>query len=586
MPRDVEPSKSEIVRRGGRSRRSGKAEPPQERREEERFSAEAKAQNELSRKGIEELIHELEVHRFELEMQNQELRMAQLELERSRNKYLELYDFAPVGYFTFDEYGVILDLNLTGASQLGMEREKLFRKPFSLYVAPGSKSAFRAHMRAILARKERQSCEIQLIRTGNKEVTFFFAQLDSVYTAELNGAGQCRTAIIDVTERRSAEETLRAANETLQALIHAAPLAIYTIDRDGRVRSWNRAAERIFGWRREEAIGGLLPSVPDEKLEEFARVRERVLSGETLTGFETVRRRIDGARIQVNLSTALLYNMDGSARGLMVIAEDITERKRSEAAIIGMNRALQEKNSQVEAASQARKKFFSYISHELKTPLNSIIGFTQLLRNESYGALAQPQTRALGLIYKNAGELLRLINNILDLARIDSGKLPNQLIETNLAELLERVCTMLEPLLQEKVLRLERRVSPSFPERFLTDPNKIKSILGNLLSNAIKFTERGEIRVDLEPLAGRAGIQLIVSDSGIGIKPVDLDKIFDEYEQTSSPKGSSEEYTKGSGLGLAIVKKMVVSLGGEIELQSKPGSGTTFIIRIPDPASL
>ncbi|HZR47097.1 MAG TPA: PAS domain-containing sensor histidine kinase [Candidatus Manganitrophaceae bacterium] len=582
----MEPSKSEIVRRGGRSRRSGKAEPPQERREEERFSAGAKAQNELSRKGIEHLIHELEVHRFELEMQNQELRLAQLELERSRNKYVELYDFAPVGYFTFDEYGVVLDLNLTGASQLGMERKNLLRKPFSLYVAPESKSAFRAHMRAVLARKERRSCEIQLIRTGNQEASFFFAQLDSVYTPELNGAGQCRTAIIDMTERRSAEETLRAANETLQALIHAAPLAIYTIDRDGRVRTWNRAAERIFGWRREEAIGELLPSVPDERLEEFARMRERVLLGEILTAFETVRRRKDGALIQVNLSTALLYNMDGSARGLMVIAEDITERKRSEAAVIEMNRALQEKNSQVEAASQARKKFFSYISHELKTPLNSIIGFTQLLRNESYGALSAQQTRALGLIYKNGGELLRLINNILDLARIESGKMPNQLIETDLRELMERVCIMMEPLVQQKELRLERKASRSFPERFLTDPNKIKSILGNLLSNAIRFTEKGEIQVDLQPLSGRPGIALTVSDSGIGIKPADLEKIFDEYEQTSNAEDGSGEYTKGSGLGLAIVKKMVVALNGEIEVKSRPGSGTTFTIKIPQPASL
>ena len=489
MPKNVQSSKSESIPQRGPGRRSGKEEPPDERREAKRFTSKGKVPNDLSRKEIEHLVHELEVHQFELEMQNQELRQSQLELELSRNKYVELYDFAPVGYFTFDEYGVILNLNLTGASQLGFERRNLLRKPFHLYVAPESKATFRAHMRAILARKDRRSCELKLIRTENNEKTPFFAQLDSLYVAELNGAGQCRTAITDITERRSVEETVHAANETLHALIHAAPLAIYTIDRDGRVQSWNRAAERIFGWRQEEVIGDPLPSIPHEKLEEFARVRERVLSGETLTGFETVRQRKDGARIQVNLSTALLYNMDGSIRGLMAIAEDITERKRSEAAIIEMNWALQEKNSQIEAASQARKKFFSYISHELKTPLNSIIGFTQLLRNESYGALSAQQTRALGLIYKNGGELLRLINNILDLARIESGKMPNQLIEVDLRELMERACIMMEPLVQEKELRLERKASRSFPERFLTDPNKIKSILGNLLSNAIRFTE-------------------------------------------------------------------------------------------------
>jgi PAS domain S-box-containing protein len=559
---------------------------------EEKSGIKRKLPEKMSRKEIEHLVHELEVHQFELEMQNHELRRSQSDLEESRNRYSNLYDFSPIGYFTFDENGLILDINLTGASQLGMERRSLVKKKFHFYIPFISKEIFRSHIRSVFKKKDRRNCEIKINRIDNKKSLPFFAYLDSIYVEEASGAGTCRTAVLDITNRKSAEEGLRETNETLQALIHAAPLAIYLIDPNGRVKSWNRAAERIFGWRRDEVIGCPLPSIPYEKREEFAALHERVMRGDALTGFETIRQRKDGSRIDVNLSTAVLHHVDGSVRGIMAISEEITQRKKSEEAIKKMNEALKEKNVQVEKASQSRKRFLSYISHELKTPLNSIVGFTQLLRNGSYGPLNGQQSRALGLVHKSAGELLRLINNILDLAKMESGKMPTWLIETDLPELLERVCMVFEPFIHEKGLRLDQKISPSLPKPFLTDPNKIKSILGNLLSNAIKFTERGEIEISLQPLSGidregapsPKGIQMIVSDTGAGIEMEDLGKIFEEYEQISNVTKVSEEYAKGSGLGLAIVKKMVSSLNGKIEVKSTPGSGATFTIKIPHPS--
>lgn len=133
------------------------------------------------------------------------------------------------------------------------------------------------------------------------------------------------------------------------------------------------------------------------------------------------------------------------------------------------------------------------------------------MRNGNYGTLSSPQSRALRLVYRNAGELLRLIKNILDLAKIESGKMPTHLIETDLPELVEQVCLVFEPFIEEKALRLERTVGPNFPKGFLTDPNKMKSILENLVSNAVKFTESGVIRVDLRFSERDRGIQIAVS---------------------------------------------------------------------------
>jgi PAS domain S-box-containing protein len=591
MPRS-EPSKLRIEDPKGKDRSPGRPGSP-DRRQTERFDSEGKLAHDLSREEIEHLVHELEVHQYELEVQNEELRSAQAELEKSRNRYSDLYDFAPVSYFTFNKSGLILDVNLTGASQLGIERRKLVKKPFHLYLSSVSKESFRAHLRMIFKEKKRRTCEIEMNPADKKKPSLIVAHLDSIYVEEDDGQGRCRTALFDITAQRSVEATLCEADETLHALISAAPLAIYAIDPAGRVKSWNRAAEQIFGWRKDEVIGSFLPSIPRDREEEFAALHERVMRGETLTGFETVRQRKDGSSVHVNISTALLYNLDGSIRGIMGIAEDITERKATEDEIRKMNKTLQTKNKQVEEASQARKSFFSYISHELKTPLNSIIGFTQLLRNGNYGSLSLEQSRALGLVHKNAGELLRLINNILDLAKIESGKMPIQMIETDLQELLERISIVFEPLIQEKGLRLEWNVAPSFPNRFLTDPDKVKSILGNLLSNAIKFTQKGMIGINLQPLPSSCkqgllsppGIKIVVSDTGIGIEQADLEKIFEEYEQASNTGGGPQEYTKGSGLGLAIVRKMVVLLNGKIEVKSVPGSGATFTIRIPHPSA-
>lgn len=231
--------------------------------------------------------------------------------------------------------------------------------------------------------------------------------------------------------------------------------------------------------------------------------------------------------------------------------------------------------------TRAQNQLLSYIAHELKTPLNSLLGFIQLLRNGAYGTLTPKQSQAMMRINVDLLEFVHLVDNILDFSKIDSGKMPVQVVETNPCELVERVSMLFEPFLREKGLQLEQRIDPDCPAIVMTDPLKIKSALINLLSNAIKFTPRGVIRIGLCSLSGQRGIRLSVSDTGIGIAPQELSHLF-EGNQREVVRESHSLYGSGTGLGLTIVKKMVSAFGGTIRVESALGAGTTFTLDIPE----
>ncbi len=220
------------------------------RRAEKVLQEQAEEPRKLAAEDVQSLIHELRTHQIELEMQNEELRRAQIELEGSRNRYSDLYDFAPVGYFTFDKNGLIIEVNLTGASKLGVERQFLIKKPFSIYIAPDSKSMFYLHLREVFRSGSRQTCELKLVgKSGNQ----FYAQLESLAVQDSEGKpGLFRTAISDITERKRAEEAIRESEERYRRLVESASDLIATVSPDGIITSLNPAFERITGLAREE----------------------------------------------------------------------------------------------------------------------------------------------------------------------------------------------------------------------------------------------------------------------------------------------------------------------------------------------
>jgi signal transduction histidine kinase len=231
-----------------------------------------------------------------------------------------------------------------------------------------------------------------------------------------------------------------------------------------------------------------------------------------------------------------------------------------------------------EEAIAARSRFYATMSHELRTPINAIIGYNDLLLSSIYGPLSEPQSRGLERAQKAARHLLELVNDVLDLAKIEAGKMPVHLERVDIDLLIREISLTIEPMVRRKKLEYRLSLEPNLPV-LETDRTKVKQILLNLLSNAAKFTHKGYIELSARR-APRAdgGVELAVRDTGIGIRPEDMDKIFEDFRQVD--QSSTREYG-GTGLGLSITKKLLTLLGGTIRVDSCPGEGSTFTVWLP-----
>ena len=385
--------------------------------------------------------------------------------------------------------------------------------------------------------------------------------------AYIDGAG------VDVTERRWAEEDLLRSHQTLRTLIEASPLAINVVDREGIVRAWNPAAELVYGWSRREVLGRLLPNVPGDRREEHLSLLRRTLTGESLDGVETVRLRKDGAFVDVQIWTALLRSPQDEPESILTMAADIGVRKRAEAALLTAKEA-------VEAASRAKDHFLAVLSHELRTPLSPVLASVSVLEED--GSLRSGLRDTLAMIRRNIELEARLIDDLLDLTRVSRGKLVlhRQTIDAQqiLAHAID-ICCARE--VASGRLHLETALAPG-DYRARADGSRLTQVFWNLLNNAVKFTPTGGmVRVCSRVETGSAGrwIEVEISDTGIGIEPEILPRVFDAFEQVD------RQITRrfgGLGLGLAVSKANVELHGGSQAAASQGyGRGATFTVRFP-----
>jgi len=368
-------------------------------------------------------------------------------------------------------------------------------------------------------------------------------------------------------------EQLRRTADELEALVQAAPVAIVGVDMDGNVLSWYGGAEGMFGWSADEVIGRPLANVPPEKQEEFRALRSRVRHGDSIVGVETHRVRKDGSRIDVSISYAPLHDHARRIVGAIIVYQDITERL-----LVAEQRQAREA---AEAASHAKSNFLANMSHELRTPLNAIIGFSELLGDQTFGPLNERQQRYVNNVHNSGRHLLQLVNDILDLAKIEAGRLTLEPESIDLAVLLHDMQRGLEPLAVAKRQTFVLEAPEGLPP-LIADRGKVKQILYNLLSNAIKFTEDGGrlgVRAaSVQADHGQPQIEIAVWDTGIGIAPEDIQRLFLEFEQLDSSYVRQQE---GTGLGLALTKRLIEAHGGRIWVESKVGEGSTFIFVLP-----
>jgi PAS domain S-box-containing protein len=384
--------------------------------------------------------------------------------------------------------------------------------------------------------------------------------------------------VTDVTERKRAEEALEKSRENLQALLEVAPDAVVTVDDQGRIVLVNGQTEKLFGYQRHELLGKrvekLIPARvraghPQHRARYAAGPHPRVMGA----GLELYALRKDGTEFPVEISLSPIH----TSEGFRVISSirDVSERKKTQEQIEQQNRELGLRNREVERATHMKSKFLASMSHELRTPLNAIVGFSDLLAEGTSGALNTKQKRFVDHIKQGSAHLLQLINDILDLSKIEAGQLELHTEEFRVQDALPEVLSTIDPLAMAKNIRVEQK--PESKSLVRADRVRFKQILYNLLSNAVKFTPKGG-QISIECVDDWDFVRVSVTDTGTGIRPEDQEVIFDEFRQG---EGRADGVHEGTGLGLAITRRLVEQQGGRISVESELGKGSCFTFSLP-----
>jgi len=526
---------------------------------------------------LKQLLHELSVYQIELEMQNEELSKSRHALEFSLNKYQQLYDFAPLGYFTLDPDGVILEVNLAGASMLGVERNHLGRKPFIAYLAAESQPVFYRHRRIVLDDRTPHTCELVLVARSGARVHV------SMHSQAMASSGHglvCLSAVTDMSGRIAAEQGLKESETRFRQLVENLREVFWIRDvRTDKMLYVSSAFPEI--WGRPASMAYADPALflnaihPDDR----ERVRSAMVqlgrTGEKLSErFRVVRP--DGGMRWAWARAFPVRDESGAIYRVVGLAEDVTETRKLED---DLRRAMEA----AERASMTKSEFLANMSHEIRTPMNAIVGMTGLLLE---GALTGEQRELLMDVESASQSLLAIINDILDFSKIEAGKVDLKVETFDLWTTVNATVRTLAVSAERKGLELTLTIDPSTPRMIQTDPGRLRQVLVNLVGNAIKFTPSGCVAVRVwrgpgtisdENGACFATVNISVEDTGIGIHEDKLGVIFDTF--TQGDLTTTKSYG-GTGLGLAICKRLVDLMGGSILAESILGRGSRFSFSI------
>jgi len=362
----------------------------------------------------------------------------------------------------------------------------------------------------------------------------------------------------------------------LAAIVDSSDDAIVSKTLEGVITSWNQSAERIFGYTAAEAVGQHITLIiPEDRLPEEKEVLARLVRGERINHFETIRRTKDGRLIDISLTVSPVRDVNSRIIGASKVARDITEQRLRERERQGLLEREQEARAEAEMVNRSKDQFLTTLSHELRTPLNAIYGWARMLDT---GRLDEPVIRrATEAILRNATAQVQLIEDLFDVSRVITGNMRLEVRPLNLAMVIESALDTVRPAATTKGVQLELVLDPA-AGAMMGDPARLQQVIWNLLMNAVKFTPRGG-RVAVHLRRADSQIEIVVSDTGEGIAPEHMPRLFQRFGQADS---SSTRRHTGLGIGLALVRHLVDLHGGTVKAHSAgPGLGATFTVILP-----
>jgi PAS domain S-box-containing protein len=455
--------------------------------------------------------------------------------------------------------GIIETWNQAAVRMFGYTAAEAIGKPIDILSAPDRREEEHEVRLRLQAGGTVNHFETMALTKSGEPVAISLS-ISPIVTSDGRMVGFSRIARNISRQKALERELLRLA-----AIVDSSEDAIASKDLNGVVQTWNRAAERMFGYRADEIIGhSIYLIIPQDRRSEEESVLARIRAGTAVEHFETIRRRKDGSLVEISLSVSPIRTPDGRVIGASKIARDISEQRRLA--------------REAEEANRLKDEFLATLSHELRTPLNAVLGYTRMLRMGQFGSDGNDgHTRAMEIIERNANIVSQLVSDVLDVSSIVTGKVRLRPSRTDLVAIVLASVDVVRPSAEAKGVALLVDV-PESPVLALCDTDRMQQVFWNLLTNAVKFTPRGgsvEVRV---AVADRIGT-VTVTDTGIGLRPESIPYLFQRFWQADSVHSRD---TGGLGLGLALARHFVELHGGTIRASSEgEGKGASFSVTVP-----
>jgi PAS domain S-box-containing protein len=542
-----------------------------------------------------------------------QINMRTRELQAAQQRFMDIVEFLPDATFVIDQDKKIIAWNHACETMTGVKKESLLgqsnyayaepffgeRRPILIDLLDQPMPEMEAIYKYVLRESDRLYAESFIPHFKAGQGAHLWGVALPLYDKDGRRCGAIET-IRDVTEQRHMEEALRSSEREYRELVMLANSIILRWSRDGRITFLNEFGQRFFGYTETEIIGKHVIGTIVPENESMGRDLHPLIEEICADPHKFERNineniRRNGERVWIDWTNKLVFDEQGQIKEILSIGLDITDRKKAEEQVRRLNddlrrhsevleQRVEERTAELviakdraESADRIKSAFLATMSHELRTPLNSIIGFTGIMLQGLAGPLNEEQHKQMTMVQTSSRHLLSLINDVLDISKIEAGQLDLSPAPFDLRPSIEKIVKLVSPLAEQKGIYLQIDI-PDIVEMITTDQHRLEQVILNLLNNAIKFTEKG--RVSISCRFDYDQCLLSVSDTGIGMRPEDIPNLFQPFHQIDSGLTRKHE---GTGLGLSICKKLMDMMGGSIDVESKWGKGSTFTVYIPKP---